>query len=290
MGSQRRPYVNERYSHRFHAGNVGDVWKHTVLVTLLQTLSRRPGGLTVVDTHAGAARYELGPTGEWTEGIGKLWAAAPTAPLAVQRYLELEPAPRPGERRMYQGSPLLALALLGPEDRLVVCELEPDTSASLREAVGGDPRARVCEGDGLAALPVLLEELPRDAEVLVVIDPCYGSKEEWNEVPQALIDTYRARPTTRMLLWYPVKSYTRPNVLLQKLGASGMPTMTMELITTPLELQKNRLNGNGVLLVNAPDEALSDLFAAAPVLGRIGATHAGRFTCRSVGWSAPWSK
>ncbi|MFZ4739261.1 MAG: 23S rRNA (adenine(2030)-N(6))-methyltransferase RlmJ, partial [Bradymonadia bacterium] len=61
------------YSHRFHAGNHADVFKHLALVALLEASTRAGAApVTYLETHAGEGRYTLGPTGEWTEGIGKL--------------------------------------------------------------------------------------------------------------------------------------------------------------------------------------------------------------------------
>ena len=53
---------DDRYSHRFHAGNVGDVWKHCVLSALLDALVARSDALYAYETHAGCGRYLLGPT------------------------------------------------------------------------------------------------------------------------------------------------------------------------------------------------------------------------------------
>ena len=279
--------MNERYSHQFHAGNVGDVWKHTVLTSLVAALVRSGKPLHVVETHAGAGRYALGPTGEWTEGIGKLWASPPAAPAGVTRFLGLAPTSE-GGKRLYPGSPQLTLALLGQGDRASYYELERDTCDELVTALAGDPRAEVHQGDGLAALPQLLRDAPADQELLVVIDPPYSLKEDWTTIPQALVAAHALRPQTRFLLWYALKSYTRPNAMLQALAKTELTGITLELITTPLELQKNRLNGSGVLLVNAPEEVVVEASAAAPVLGRLCATHAGRYTVRSVAWAEPW--
>ena len=63
------------YGHRFHAGNVGDVWKHCALVEILGRVAAGSRRVRYVETHAGEGAYALGPTGEWSEGIGRLWRA-----------------------------------------------------------------------------------------------------------------------------------------------------------------------------------------------------------------------
>jgi 23S rRNA (adenine2030-N6)-methyltransferase len=47
------------YQHAFHAGNFADVHKHAVLARILSYLTAKPAALRVIDTHAGAGRYDL---------------------------------------------------------------------------------------------------------------------------------------------------------------------------------------------------------------------------------------
>ena len=63
------------YRHAYHAGSHTDVFKHAVLAMLLEHLRGKPKPFTVLDTHAGAGRYDLtaveaGKTGEAADGIG----------------------------------------------------------------------------------------------------------------------------------------------------------------------------------------------------------------------------
>ena len=66
------------YRHAFHAGNFADVHKHAVLASILAYLRQKPAPFRVLDTHAGAARYDLfsrdaSRSGEWHEGIARIW-------------------------------------------------------------------------------------------------------------------------------------------------------------------------------------------------------------------------
>src|ERR1700756_4554789 len=68
------------YRHAFHAGNIADVLKHVALARILVHLGEKAAAFRVIDTHAGAGRYDLASeqaarTGEWRDGIGRLWAA-----------------------------------------------------------------------------------------------------------------------------------------------------------------------------------------------------------------------
>ena len=58
-----------------------------------------------------------------------------------------------------------------------------------------------------------------------------------------------------------------------------------ELITTPLEERHRRLNGSGMLLVNAPDGALGAIAAAAATLGPRCASRPGAWSLRLRSWA-----
>jgi 23S rRNA (adenine2030-N6)-methyltransferase len=287
-GPRYRPTGVPDYSHRFHAGNVGDVWKHCALVAILERLSVPPAGRVVyLDSHAGEGRYALGPTGEWTEGIGRLWGERGDGDT-VARYVALCRRLGTGEDRptSYPGSPTLARALLGPAAEVVLWEREEAAFARLAAQVEGDARTRLHRGDGLTALA---EEVrgaeARAGAVVVLVDPPWVRKVDWLEVPGILAAAARASTRATFILWYPVKSLTRPNAMIACLRTAGVPGTIGELVTTPLEHQRQRLNGSGVLLVRPPAGAVETLAAAAPVIGARCATHAGAWSFRLQAWS-----
>ena len=94
------------YRHAFHAGNFADCTKHALLVWLLRAFCRKPAAFAMLDTHAGAGRYDLSGaaerTGEWRAGIARL-LRDPPAPLAD--YVALVEA-----AGLYPGSPVIARA------------------------------------------------------------------------------------------------------------------------------------------------------------------------------------
>ena len=81
---QRASAMN--YRHAYHAGNFADVVKHAVLCRVLVHLREKPAAFRVIDTHAGAGRYDLagpeaGKTQEWRDGIDRLRRAELAAPM-----------------------------------------------------------------------------------------------------------------------------------------------------------------------------------------------------------------
>ena len=267
------------YAHARHAGNVGDVFKHVALVALLEELLKDPAPLRYLESHAGDGLFPLGSNGEWSAGIQLLWDLKGTD--AAARLVELvrgfsgPAATRPGR---YPGSPLIAQKLLRPQDSLLLHELEPQAAGVLRRSVGADGRAEVRETDGFAALPAALSPAGR---VLALIDPPYTQKGEWADTAAAAIAARESGAA--VAVWYPIKALTRPRAMLAALVEGGVHGTLVELLSTPLRLKREKLNGSGVILLGAPDAAVSALCAALPRMGPLLATH-GEWSAAQIGF------
>ena len=165
------------YHHEFHAGNFADVFKHAVLCRILHHLRGKPAAFRVIDTHAGAGLYNL--TGEkaargaeWQNGIGRIFAANTSEPVAalLSPYFEVIRALNESDRlRIYPGSAALTRAWLRPQDTLVACELEPTTAAVLRRNLRGDVRIKTLTMDGWTALNAYVP--PKERRGVVLVDP-----------------------------------------------------------------------------------------------------------------------
>lgn len=277
------------YSHRFHAGNVGDVWKHCALIAMLKA-SPRP--IMYFDTHAGEADYQLGPTGEWTEGLGKLLSLKPSNQPALEQYLQTLHAygvcssPNSPPRR-YPGSPRLALSLLNSaDDQVILTELVDETATALKHNVAQAKNTHVVLGNGLTLLSELLSEKKKHpAQKIVLIDPPYSEKQEWLQVGDVLAKCATDFPEVHFVLWYPIKSLTRPEAMLKKLRQAHIPLTALDLLTTPLDLKKNRLNGSGLIFVRPLATVITRLTEAAPILGAACATHQGWWSLRAQSWT-----
>lgn len=286
--SRYRPEQPPDYSHRFHAGNIGDVWKHLVLVEVLRRAQGGGRPITYVDSHAGEGVYALGPTGEWTEAIGKLWAAERRTDEgeALARYVDICHALGRGGSlpERYAGSPIVARAVLGPDAELRLFERDPAACERLRRELGDSPAARVECADGLAALASTVRAAEARGRVVALVDPPFTQKTDWTVVPDRVIEAARASPGATLLLWYPLKSLTRPNAMIARCKAARLPASIAEIVTTPLEHQRQRLNGSGVLLVRPPDGTLEAIAAAAVQVGEQCATRPGVWSLRVASW------
>lgn len=285
--SRYRPDQSSDYRHRFHAGNVGDVWKHLVLVEVLRRMRAASGAITYVESHAGEGDYALGPTGEWTEGIGRLWSEEASGDDdALGRYVAMCCSLGNGTMRpeRYPGSPRLARAVLGPDAALHLFERDPAACERLGTVLGASPTTHVRCADGLAELPEAIHAAEQRGSVVALVDPPFTQKADWTEIPEHVIAAARASARATILLWYPVKSLTRPNAMIARIKAAGVSATVAEVVTTPLEHQRQRLNGSGLVLVRPPRGALAVVAEAAVSLGERCATRSGVWSLRLESW------
>jgi len=236
------------YRHQFHAGNVADVFKHLVLIRVLEALRLKEAPFCVIDTHAGSGLYRLQAPGEFEQGIGRLWPVRPQWPQ-LAAYFELLAAVNGNRLNVYPGSPWLIRALLRPQDRAVFIERHPEEAAALRENMSGSRGITINAADAWAALKGLLP--PQENRGLVFIDPPYEQPDEFEQVARALRTAHPRWRNGLYLVWYPIKARRPVEKLHDAVRALGAEALAVELLMLPEDVPQ-RLNGSGVLLINPP--------------------------------------
>lgn len=277
------------YRHAFHAGSFADVLKHIVLTRILLYLQEKPAAFRVIDTHAGAGRYDLTGdeaqrSGEWRTGIARILQArfSEKALPLVLPYLDIVRAFNTGaELTAYPGSPLIARALLRPQDRLTACELEPNARKQLIDALRRDVQARVVDLDGWTALTAFVP--PNERRGLVLIDPPFEAKDEFEQLAAGFRAAFGKWPTGSYLLWYPVKSRRAADTLAREVAqaaAAARPVakcLRLEFSVAPQEAG-GPLASTGLLMVNPPWTLQGELRTILPELEKpLGQGGAGRF-------------
>jgi 23S rRNA (adenine2030-N6)-methyltransferase len=263
------------YRHAYHAGNFADVVKHAVLCRVLMHLRDKPAPFRMIDTHAGAGRYDLaGPeaskTQEWRDGIGRLLGAELAAPprALLAPYLDAVAALNPGGRlTTYPGSPALATALLRGQDRLIACELEPQAVAALERELAGDARAKAIAIDGWTALSAYVPPVERRGVVL--IDPPFEQPGEFTRLAQGLATAHRKWPTGVYLLWYPIKDPAEVAAFAKRMARLGIAKMLRVELNLPTAGADTGLRGSGLIAVNPPWTLHDELKALLPVLAEV---------------------
>lgn len=249
------------YRHGFHAGGWADVHKHVAFMLLLSHLRQKPAAFSVVDAFSGDAIYDLtGPdalkTREFETGIARIWDAA-DAPPGVDVYLaEVRAANRGGALAVYPGSPALARALLRNDDRLILNELHPTAYRVLADWAGDDPRIAVHRRDAIELMGALVT--PQLRRGVVLVDPAYEVKSEYESIPAAVARAVKTWPQGCFALWYPVLAEARHLDLLTSLvRALGDTDRTNALVaefapSTGVLRSGRGMRGAGLVVINPP--------------------------------------
>jgi 23S rRNA (adenine2030-N6)-methyltransferase len=277
------------YRHAFHAGNFADVIKHIVLVRTLTYLQEKPAAFRVIDTHAGAGLYDLTGSeaqrgGEWLTGIARLMQArfSDDVQKLVGPYLDIVRAfNSPGKLERYPGSPLIARALMRPQDRLVACEMEAVARKSLINALRRDEQARVVDLDGWTALPAFVP--PNERRGLVLIDPPFEARDEFARLADGFAAAFGRWPTGSYILWYPVKERRATDALVHAVARTAAAKLSSDKVlriefSVAPQVADARLVSAGLIIVNPPWTLAAELRTILPELEKpLGLGGAARF-------------
>lgn len=276
------------YRHAFHAGNHADVLKHVVIVQLLRYLGQKETPYMVIDTHAGAGVYMLngayaGKNAEYETGIAPLWERT-DLPEAVADYMRLVKGLNPGGRmHYYPGSPYCARQIMREQDRLRLFELHPTESKVLADnfrrleahviGQGRRPAARgrrvmIERGDGFLALKALLP--PPSRRALILIDPSYEDKRDYQRAKETLQDALVRFPTGTYAVWYPVLQRIESRQFshrLKRLGAKSWLNVTLSVCSPSPD--GFGLHTSGMFVLNPPWTLAATLKCVMPYLVRV---------------------
>ena len=258
------------YRHSFHAGNHADVLKHIVLMLIIESLQQKDKGFYYLDTHAGAGRYRLfgeqaEKTAEFKEGIARLWQRD-DLPETVARYVQQIKKLNYGgkELRYYAGSPMIAANLLRPQDRALLCELHPSDFPLLRNNFNEFDNVNVHLGNGYQQIKATLP--PKERRGLVLIDPPYELKDDYDLVVQAIAEGYKRFATGVYAIWYPVVTRQQTKRIIKGLEATGIrKILQIELAVRPDNDQRG-MTASGMIVINPPWKLESEMKAILPYL------------------------
>jgi 23S rRNA (adenine2030-N6)-methyltransferase len=243
------------YRHQFHAGNVADVFKHTVLTRLLLGLGKKDKPYCVIDTHAGIGRYDLEhpwsqKTAEWRHGVGRVWARA-DAPGDLMPYLDAIRADNAdGHLHHYPGSPRIARRLMRTDDRLVLYELNKDDCSALQTVFSGVRNTAIHNQDGFSAIKAFLP--PKERRGLTFIDASFDQADEFGRITRAIKEAHTRFATGVIAVWYPLMAPAAMQAFARSLQAIKLPkTLQLELSVYPEDWTAH-IRGSGMIIVNPP--------------------------------------
>ena len=238
------------YQHIYHAGNLADVHKHSLLAWMLGYLTRKDKPLSYLETHAGRALYDLSDTpalktGEAAQGIGRArgWFGH-THPYAQV----LDQITREQGADAYPGSPLLAAKLLRDSDSIQLAELHPGEHAALDLAMS--PYNAKCHyRDGFDMAFALTPPTPRRG--LMLIDPSFEIKTDYVDIPRHIGKLARAWNVGIIALWYPILTSKAHQPMLSALMGAHPKALRHEVSFAPAR-PGHGMVGSGMFVLNPP--------------------------------------
>ncbi|MBY0544316.1 MAG: 23S rRNA (adenine(2030)-N(6))-methyltransferase RlmJ [Gammaproteobacteria bacterium] len=260
------------YQHAFHAGGFSDVFKHWILVLLLEKLQQKLTPFGVLDTHGGSGFYDLRAeksqkTLEYQEGIVRL-INEKHPPEALKSYLDFtkQCQDSPAELDYYPGSPYIIQHYLREHDRLISCDSHPKICQELKYNLHQfhDKQIAIHEQDAYLAMKAFLPL--KEKRGLIFIDPAFEVVNEFDQIAQALEVALHRFSQGVYAIWYPIKH--RPPIdafhkALQNLAPGKL--LNIELLRRN-DNDAHKLNGCGMVIINPPWELDQRIDSALPWL------------------------
>jgi 23S rRNA (adenine2030-N6)-methyltransferase len=243
------------YRHSYHAGNHADVIKHLVQVCILNYLKLKEKPFCYHDTHAGAGLYSLHSeqaqkTSEYQTGIAKLWNYQGSNP-DIQAYVQMvKQANDSHELAFYPGSPKIADLLCRPTDTIQATELHPSDHPILASQFQRRKHCRIEKMDAWAGLRAMLPPLAKRG--LVLIDPPYELKTEYQDLIKGLQQAVQRFPQGTYAIWYPVIERQAVESFIDALVDTQIRNQ-LRIEYSPLpDSEGFGMTGSGMLVINPP--------------------------------------
>ena len=248
------------YRHIYHAGNFADVFKHIVLIMLVQALTKKDKAILFMDTHAGIGKYDLTTemaqkTNEYTQGFLKLYQKnyhPDNDPAVIASYKNLINALNLGQEipTLYPGSPWIIKALMRPQDQLILTELHPEDILTLKRNFAHNKQIAIHHLSGYAALKAFLP--PKCGRGLVLIDPPFEDKNEFGQILASLDGALKRFKNGIYLIWYPIKDRGQVEQFYQQLGRLEVKNWLMREFGLMSEQPMSGLSKCGIAILNPP--------------------------------------
>lgn len=261
------------YRHIYHAGSFSDVFKHILLIALIQSLLRKDKPFCYLDTHAGIGNYNLQEktaqkTQEFTTGISKFWTLnTASLPPLIARYVEIAKTwnadQGASKLHYYPGSPIWVRKFLRPCDQMILTELHPQDIMSLKRQFLHDSQVAIHHLSGYQALKAFLP--PKESRGLVLIDPPFEKTDEFAQIVKQLQLAIRRWCVATYAVWYPIKDCAEIDQFCQNLKATGIRKILRCEIKLP-DIESDGLNACGMMVINPPWQWQEEITAVLPTI------------------------
>jgi len=237
------------------------------LIECVDHLLKKEKPFDYIDSHAGAGLYSLHSSEaekllEYKSGIGKLDA---TDWPELSKYFETINAFNPNKiLDFYPGSPLFVLNRLRQNDKAWLYELHPQDFTALKTNLGKYRQAHISQKDGLQGLLAVLP--PKSRRGLVLIDPAYEVKTDYQQVSDTLIKAFRQFSTGTSILWYPVVERNRIDWMIKQFVKAEIKDLQRFELGVLEDSQGYGMTSAGVFVINPPYQLFEKMKGLLPRL------------------------
>lgn len=243
------------YQHHYHAGNFADVMKHAILLMLLAKLREKEAGFFYLDSHAGAAMYDLSDaralkTAEAQKGACQaLHQNIPELSnyLTVLKDLNCLEA---GQLIRYPGSAAFASHGQRPQDRLILNDQSEEAYVALRRYFRRDGSVSIHRRDAYELLPAVLP--PALSRGLILIDPAFEDPNEYARIVETLSSCLHRFRQGIYLIWTPLTYRTPKNFKQQLEKVVGAEVASLSCQVNEVVDQLGGLVGCTLWIINPP--------------------------------------
>jgi 23S rRNA (adenine2030-N6)-methyltransferase len=241
------------YRHGYHAGNAADVLKHFILIYVLDYVKKKDKNFIFIDSHAGAGKYSISDpymqkNKEYLQGIEKIFKIN-NDDIFLKNYLNLIKLINFNSNlKIYPGSCYLAAKRLSEDDKLHFIELHPTEFLNLKKNFEDDSRIIIENEDSYKRLIKLLP--PKEKRAVILIDPSYELKDEYEKVSKMLSSCYKKFPLGVYIIWYPVLSNKKSESFVLNILKENYKNLShIEMIT---DNSNDGMQGSGLFIINCP--------------------------------------
>ncbi len=230
---------------------------------------RKDKGFYYIDSHSGAGMYSLEEeyaqkTGEYKDGIAKIITAT-DLPEALEPYVELiKTLNNHNELSLYPGSPGIAKEFVRRQDSSHLFELHSTDIEHLTTFCQRWNKSHVKQSDGYQGVLSLVP--PPSRRGMVLIDPPYELKEDYQKAVKTVVQAYKKFATGTYILWYPVVKRELVDKMADDFVQSNVKNvLQVEYCQSP-DTEEYGMTGTGLFIVNPPWQLTTQLESILPYL------------------------
>ncbi len=250
------------YKHGFHAGNHSDILKHICLIYFLKSIKKSNNSIIYLDTHAGNGIYSLKheymqKNKEYETGITKILNYK-TEDSYIRYYSKIVRKINNSKKiSFYPGSPKIIQHLTEKNDELYFCELHSKEYEQLKINFSKYSNVKISKKDGFLFFDK--KEINKDKQGLILIDPSYEIKDDYEKVIKFIKINYEKYLNKVVIIWYPMLNREETNKFIDEFKKTGIENIVR--IEMPIENDKieRGMTGSGLIVLNSHKKTAQNL-------------------------------